>query len=144
MVDDPSEKKQSPPVSGLVRTFDAQTKANQKLLQLLGEQILKILRDKDLPLEIKLLLVPLLSMLPLYSVVLIVFLGHLLYCMTTRNQEMVFLHYLLFLGITATTTLLLLLVYSLVASRFENTRQLELQLQSVTKLREPRKPRATR
>jgi hypothetical protein len=142
MTDDNTDKKlDSAPAS--VRPAEAQAKASQKLLEILVIQILKVYRDKDLPGELKLLLTPLLFMLPLYSVVLVIFLGDVTYCVA-RNRDLFFFHYLIFLGTTAPFTLIVLLVYSLLASKFENSRQLELQLQTVTKGREPRKRRPAR
>jgi len=113
---------------------------SQRLLWLLADQILKLFRDKDLPGEIKLLLAPLLFMVPLYSLVLVIFLGDWTYCVA-RDRELYLPYYLIFLGISAPLTLIILLVYSLVASKFENSRTLETQLQSVTVVREPRKRR---
>jgi hypothetical protein len=125
------------------RAAEQQALASQKLLSLLAVQILKVYSNKDLPPELKLLLTPLLIMVPVCSLVLVVFLGELAYCLV-RSQEVVFLYYLVFLGTIAPTTCLLLLVYSSVASKFEASRLLESQLQSVTAIREPRNLRRAR
>jgi hypothetical protein len=133
----------SPLDKSAARAVAAGAAENQKLLRLLADQILKLFRDKDLPPEIKLLLAPLLFMVPLYSLVLVIFLGDLSYCVA-RNRDFFLLYYLIFLGVSAPLTLVILLTYSLVASKFENSRTLETQLQSVTAVREPRRRRPAR
>jgi hypothetical protein len=118
------------------------TGASSRLLGLLASELLKLFRDKELPSEIKLLLIPLLFMIPLYSVVLVIFCGHLTYCVVGR-LEMIFYHYLIFLGTTGPPTLIIFLLYGLIAGRFEAARHLEMQLQSVTETRAPRRRRPT-
>jgi hypothetical protein len=142
MTDDNTDKKlDSAPTS--LRSVEAQAKASQKLLEIIVVQIIKVYRDKESPGEIKLLLTPLLFMVPVYSLVLVIFLGDVTYCMV-RNRDLFLFHYLIFLGTTAPLTLMILLVYSFFSSKFENSRHLELQFETVTKAREPRKRRPAR
>jgi hypothetical protein len=95
MTDDNTEKKlDSAPAS--VRPAEAQAKASQKLLGVIVIQIIKVYRDKELPGELKLLLTPLLFMVPLYSLVLVIFIGDVTYCVA-RNHDLILSHYLIFL-----------------------------------------------
>jgi hypothetical protein len=138
MADDTPDKNLSADKS-TVASVASNAKETQKLLRLLVDQIIKLFRDKDLPLEIKLWLAPLLFMVPLYSLVLVIFVGDITYCTIVRSRDPLFVYYLIFLGTTGPLTLIILLAYSLVASRFENSRTLESQLQSVTAVRRPRR-----
>jgi hypothetical protein len=114
------------------------TSASNRLLSLLASELLKLFRDKELPSEIKLLLIPLLFMIPLYSLVLVIFCGHLTFCFI-KSLDMVFSHYLIFLGATGPPTLIIFLFYGLVAAKFEAARHLEMQLQSITESRGQRR-----
>jgi hypothetical protein len=136
MTDDHSSDKSS------VGSVAASAAESGRLFRLLADQVLKLFLNKELPVEIKLLLAPLLFVVPMYSLVLVIFLGDLTYCMA-RNRDFYLLYYLIFLTVSGPLTLAILLAYSLASARFENTRTLELQLQSVTEVRQPRKRRSS-
>jgi hypothetical protein len=112
--------------------------ASNRLLSLLASELLTLFRDKELPSEIKLLLIPLLFMIPLYSLVLVIFCGHLTICFI-KSLEPIFTHYLIFLGATGPPTLIIFLFYGLVAARFEAARYLDMQFQSITDTRGQRR-----
>jgi hypothetical protein len=120
-----------------------QAKAAQKLLSFLALNIFKVYTDKDLPFEQKILLIPLLVMVPVCSLVLVIFIGELTYCLL-RSHTPAFLHYLIFLATIAPTTFLLLIFYTPLAQKFEAARNLESQLGRVTEARAPRNRRRSR
>jgi len=98
--------------------------SSNKLLRLLATELLKLFRDKELPSELKLLLVPLLFMLPLYSLLVLIFLGHLTYCVA-RSQDFIIYHYLIFLAATGPPMLIFFLVYAHIESRVPSGMWLE-------------------
>lgn len=114
--------------------------ASNKLLRRLAEQIIALFRDKDLPRELKILLIPLLFLVPLYSLTIVIFLGNVTVCLF-RNEEMRFQYYLIFLGITALSSLGMLLVYSILAEKYVSARELDNGLQIVTNKRRARSAR---
>jgi hypothetical protein len=136
---DPSpdaDKSEAPEVS--LKSVEKAAAESQKLLRFIASQLTRLFTDKSLPLQLKLFLVPLLFMIPLYSLMILVFFGDLLYCIA-RSKEMHSDYYLIFLGTTMLMTAVLLLAFGAVANKFENTRALEEQLQEVTNARRPRR-----
>jgi hypothetical protein len=115
--------------------------SSNKLLKGLADKLIELFKDKDLPLQIKILLVPLLFIVPVYSVVILIFIGEFTYCLA-RSKDFHITNYLFFMGGSLLLAILMLLVYAVVANKFENTRTLELQLKSVTEVRAPRRKRA--
>ena len=127
----------SRPSASLKPMVEAAQQSN-KLFQFLVSQIIRVFSDKTIPPQLKLLLIPVLFIVPLYSLMIIVFLGNLLYCIA-RDQDMSFSYYLLFMGTTGPLTIAILLPFGILSNRFENSRSLEEQLQSVTDARQPRR-----
>src|SRR5262249_13557112 len=116
---------------------------SQKLLYSLAAQLIKLFGDSKFPFQLKLFLIPLLFMIPLYSIMIVVYLGDLIYCIAAREHFNPS-YYLVFLGTSAPVTIGLLLTFGVLAHKFENGRTLEEQLQTVTDARQPRrqKPRS--
>ena len=112
-----------------------------KLLRLLTVQLVGLFRNPNLPRELKLLLIPLLFMVPLYGLTILILLSDLTYCLV-RSQEMKFYYYLIFLGVTALGIFGLLLAYALLSDRFVSTQDLESQLEAVTVKRNSRRRQA--
>jgi|SRR5579864_104392 len=114
-----------------LKALDRAAGASNKLLGLVARQIVSIFRDPNLPRELKLLLVPLFFMVPLYSLVILIFVGNVTYCIA-RNEEMRFVIYLIFLGVTTPLVLGMLLIYNLLSDKYVSTHDLNDQLQTVT------------
>jgi len=123
-----------------LRSASQAAQDSSKLLQLLATQLIKLFIDSKFPLQLKLLLIPLLFMVPVYSIMIVIFLGDLTFCII-RNDHINSSIYLLFLGISAPTTIALLLTFGIAGQRYESTKTLEEQLQSVTDARRPRRHR---
>jgi len=113
-------------------------RSSNKLFQLLVVHLSKLFQDQSVPREIKLFLAPLLFMVPVYSLLLVIFLGDIAYC-SIRNRDVQVFHYLIFLGTTLPVTFAMLLAYAVVAGKYEALKNLESQLQSVTKTRSSRR-----
>jgi tellurite resistance protein TehA-like permease len=111
--------------------------ASNKLLTLVVVQIVAVFRDRNLPRELKLFLVPLLFMVPVYSLTILILVGDLTYCIA-RSQDWHVHYYLVFIGVTLPMTLVILLTYSLLADKYVNTQDLDEQLETVTKKRRSR------
>lgn len=109
-----------------------------KLLRYLLTQLVRLYRDRDFPLVLKVLLAPLLFMLPIWSIMILIFVGEL-FIHHSRDESIDVLPYLIFLGTTACLALIISMGYALAAARFENTRYLEIQMQSVTNSRRQRR-----
>ena len=129
-----SRKNQS---QGSLRPVTDAAQQSNKLLRLLAAQILRIFIDDTLPFKLKVFLIPLLFLIPLYSVITVVFFGDLVYCIA-RDRDMYFSHYLILLGTSAPLMVVILLTFGVVSNKFENSRALEEQFQSVTDARRPR------
>jgi hypothetical protein len=110
---------------------------NTKLLGHLAAWVVKMFADEALPLQLKLLLIPLLFIIPVYGLVPVVMLVDLTYCLA-RGEQMHPSNYLIFLGSIVPLTIVILLTFGILSNRFENSRALAEQLQSVTDARRPR------
>jgi hypothetical protein len=121
-----------------LRPVQEATTASNRLLRMLATNVFKLFADPSVPREIKVFLAPLLFLVPVYSLVLVIFVGHLIFSLV-RGQEPYFLQYLIFVGATLPAGFVLLLGYAAVSTKFENTQTLDLQLQSVTNVRKPRR-----
>jgi hypothetical protein len=120
-----------------LHAVDSAATASNRLLALVTVQLVAVFRDRNLPRELKLFLVPLLFMVPVYSLTILILVSDVTYCIA-RSQDLHVYYYLVFIGITLPITLIILLTYSLLADKYINTQNLDEQLEAVTKKRRSR------
>ena len=140
--DSPAIGNRGPAAAG-VRTVADAAGASNKLLQLVAVQVLNIFRDRNQPRELKLLLIPLVFLVPLYSITLVILLIELILCLFTRHEMQAY-PYFIFLGVTASVTFAILLVYAVMSDKYVSTQDLDLQLERVTANRQSRRRQAVR
>jgi hypothetical protein len=122
-----------------LRSVENAAVASNKLLRLVAVQVLNLFRDRSLPRELKLLLIPLIFMVPLYSLTILIFLGDFAFCMIKDGHEIKFYYYLIFLGVTAPGTFAILLIYAVMSDKYLSTQDLDQQLERVTSNRQSRR-----
>jgi hypothetical protein len=143
MDDDSPAKEGSEAAAPDLKAVASSAAASNKLFRLVAVQVLNLFRDRNFPRELKLLLIPLIFMVPLYSLTIVILLGDLAYCLI-RDHEMKFHYYLIFLGVTAPGTFAILLVYAVMSDKYLSTQDLDLQLARVTTNRQSRRRRPER
>ena len=134
---DPAETdgKDGPHIS-LKPVTEAARQSNNLLGHLAG-WVVKMFSDDAVPLQLKVALLPLLFIIPLYGLVPVLMLADLAHSLA-RGAQIHTTHFLIFLGWIVPLTIVIVLSFGILSNRFENSRALAEQLQSVTDARRPR------
>lgn len=134
------QKRGNTPAHGSPAPLDPRVvKAGERLLWQFLNQAVRLILNKEVPIQIKLILTPLLFMAPVFMVAIIVLGADCAMYMWGGKKQVNFDSYLNFFEFMVVVAFATSILYARVSGPFQSTRELDDQLNRVTKARLPRR-----